>query len=247
MGLPQPHYLTGGATNPMAASGPTGFPQVDAPVLSCPFPSVNIAYVLHQQMRCLHNYWQPCPLNTPYDESVYRGVIEWPELGGYLLCEESERQDVGGGVVEWTRTYAQVPATHYQPTSINYRFIQFLFPTVINGTTFFPVNGRPSFEQTVTGSVKFEYFLLNDGESLFDVPTLQPYQYYSNQINSVARNIFADFLLPDTYPDGPTIPSIEEYTDLIGDATTPIIAQPSQIRRWMGNIIERQTIYIVAQ
>ena len=71
---------------------------VTLPVFSAPFPGVNVDYVLTQDWVIdLANY-SPLALDTAH-----------PDYPTFKLAQESEKRDLGGGVVQWTRTYWKLP------------------------------------------------------------------------------------------------------------------------------------------
>lgn len=82
---------------------------VTAAVFSAPFPGVNSLYLLTQDYQQFRDDYSPLALNTAH-----------PEFSDFILCSESPQQDIHGGIVQWTRTYAKVPASRTEGRSIAY-------------------------------------------------------------------------------------------------------------------------------
>jgi len=76
---------------------------VGNPNLSSPFEGSNEKYVLRQKFQqTIKDYIASV---TALDT-----MHTWPEFTDYILVNEPDPQDVGGGLYEWERTYARVPA-----------------------------------------------------------------------------------------------------------------------------------------
>lgn len=228
MPFPAPSYTSGDWT--------VRFP-VSAPILSAPIPGVNVDYVLKQKFSILANHFEKAELNTPYSE-YYPDGADFAEYDAFILCVESEPVDMGGGCLEWEATFARVPATHEEPSEIDYDFIGFYGAFGVNAIT---IDGRPREVRYVPARIQYDYFLLEPGQSLDEIPIEQAQEYYVNT-PSLKTNFLADappFTVAST-------PSRTEYQAMI-DAEQEIVAVPSRRHRWMGNIIQRETIYIKAQ
>jgi hypothetical protein len=203
---------------------------ISSPVFSQPFATVNDDYILRQQFSCFSDYYQPLGLNTPH-----------PDYKDYILTNESERTQREANVVEWTRTYAKVPARYSMPSSLVYNFIGFKNTATVGGA------GRDRFNRAVGARIQFDYFLI-DGvviKSALQIPSIDEYRYYLNNAGQ-QFNIFTDnlFSAQVSDPGNVTVPSIEDYMKLV-TAKTEIVGQASTMRTWQGNIVERQTVYIL--
>lgn len=226
------------------------------PVLSAPFPRVNVDYVLTQDFVQLETSYLSAPLNTPYPTSAGTGGVSgetWAGVdayntAGYILCSEGPRRDLGGGVVRWTRTYAIVPASHTQPGNISYNFIGFAnsyLATVIL---------RPRFTKTVPAQITYDYFLLTSSGSNA-LLELQQANYVQQQLYIQPR---PDLISPlpeiclqvdyisDT-DDPPSQPTLAQYGTWVLYGTQTIVAQDSVFTQWMGNIIQREIVTIYPQ
>lgn len=208
-----------------------------APTLSSPIPSTPFPYVLTQKFMCRIEAFQPLPLNTPYP---------FGEYDGYVLVNESDKQDISGGCCEWTRTYALVPDSYQEPTNISYNFIGY-YPgrafTIENGVL---LPGRPRQTITVPATIVYDFFGTGPGfsdASFADIPVIPAQSYITT-----AGPAPLDFIW-NPGEGGLTfnsIPTTEEYQYWISTGQK-IVAQDSILERWMGNIFRRQTIYIDPQ
>lgn len=227
--------------------------------LSQPFKRDKGMYLLSQKFWQFLANFVPLALNTPYPSVPYTS---------YVLVSESQLRDLGGGIVEWERTYAQVPASRDDWTTIGYQFIGY-FGTQGNfiatpGT----IIGRPRQTVTVPCRVQNDYYLVGTGGT-FTTPDLIPnileQKYYWPQ-GTLSAGVFIPIYPPigslDDIMHGlatddiwnkedfgalnPTVPSRTEYEALI-TAGTEIVAESSKITSWQGNIFQRQTSYIKAR
>jgi hypothetical protein len=280
MALPLPAYVDGDFAVAKAVS---------QPVFEAPFQGVNINYVLRQDFMQFKVSYVPLPLNTPH-----------PDFATFILVAETPQQDCGGGIVRWTRIYAQVPATYSQPQSVTYSFIGFYGSGGINVVG---VVGRDRIPRVVAGRVQFDYFKLDQTTgnitnaagtvvftgtagtlpSLVNIPVIQEQKYFQSGVGSVFGYAESDFIgygpadstpqvnypVPnstsnqppyDAYPTRGVYESWVRRTATVktftpaatgGAAGTltdtglfEIVAQGSQVDRWYGNIVQRQTVYI---
>lgn len=227
------------------------------PVLSAPIPGVNIDYVLKQDFVQYEASFASAPLNTFYPASNGTGGVSgetWAGFDsyngggavgtGFQLMQEGPREDLGNGVIRWTRTYAKVPATHAEPGQIAYNFIGF------GDAFFFFVVYRQRFTKTVAAIHQYDYFLATSSgtDAMFAVadanfipaqmylaphPTLVPVPDVSFQ---------TDYITNTSLP--PTEPTLAQYGIWVSSGTVKIVAQDSQFERWLGNIIRRELITI---
>jgi hypothetical protein len=98
---------------------------------SCPFPTQPFTKVFTQKFQQLRvdpdtgrPVFQSLNMSTPPAQSGMNPAV--PFAGGTKglgpwLVGESDRQDIGAGVVEWTRTWAHVPAMIYEFPGMNYQ------------------------------------------------------------------------------------------------------------------------------
>ena len=106
---PLPTYTDGDFT----VAAPIGIP-----VFNSPLPNTTAQYVFKQQfMQYLANV-SPLALNTAHPSA---GLF--PDYSAYYLIAESEKEDCGGGVVKWWRTYSAIPASYNDWGDLAYNFI----------------------------------------------------------------------------------------------------------------------------
>lgn len=234
---------------------------VSNPVLSQPFEGDSGEYVLTQDFWQFLANFSALPLNTPYTTLPF---------AGYYLVGESPLTDLGGGLCKWTRTYAQVPATRNDPSSLAYPFIGY-YGRVANLATSssFPVIGRPRQSLPVTCRIQSDYFLIGatppaSFTNISLIPVIAATKYYVPQgsiiggvfaptyaagsTNDLATGTDTDFIWDPASFGGiiPTIPSRTTYQGWI-TAGTEVVAEASQLSRWKGNIYQRQTKYVIAR
>lgn len=89
---------------------------LNTPEFESPIPRVAAEYLLREKYRMSRNDYEaagPLPLNTPH-----------PDYPTFYLVSESPRRDIGlGSIIDFERTYAAVPATHYDWNTIDFSAI----------------------------------------------------------------------------------------------------------------------------
>lgn len=216
---------------------------VSDPEFSAPLAGVNVNYVLRQKFQQLLANFSALSLNTAH-----------PDYLTYVLVSEDDKRDVTGLVTEWMRTYAQKPAEYNEPGgNYSYNFIGFYGTFGVNETT---VTGRDRFTRSVPVEIVRTFYLIGDitdPDNPADYATWQEipiipmtrYYYGSNP------NLDVDFLADSPPFTVATIPSRTEYealiaTDAAAAGSFSIVAEPSTVSRWMGNIYMRETRYVKA-
>lgn len=107
---PAPIYVDGD----FAVAIPVSLPQFISPL-----PNTTLGLVFRQDfMQFLANV-APLALNSPHPSAAPIS----PDYSAYYLIAEGEKQDMGGGVVKWTRTYSAIPASYDDWESIAYSYI----------------------------------------------------------------------------------------------------------------------------
>jgi hypothetical protein len=179
--------------------------------------------------------WSPGILNSLHPDFSSRNAGYSGD--DFFLVAEGPRRDIGGGLVRWQRTYAAVPATHYEPESYNYSFIGFVGRYYVAGSGLgVAVTGRPRKNWTVTSRVKHEYFLVGltdpteaaaqstpqavanyTGSAL--IPTVYALRYYStsasngtlgNEVDAITDPITVG---QEGFSGGPTMSTAPSRTD----------------------------------
>lgn len=210
-----------------------------------PFDGDNASFIVEQDYVIAVGSYTPLALNTAH--GTYTDAY---------LVRESPQEDIDGGLVKWTRTYAQVPANRD-----DYESYSFQFPGLL-GTGLPPYNqywialddGRDPFTQVAVCRVRSEYFLCATGETYetpSDIPILTGIKF-TLESNTDAR---IDYLLADaTGYWSDSDPSKEEWIALAAGGTGigtgsnagEFIPEDSTVERWMGNIYCRKTRYLKA-
>lgn len=234
-----------------------------------PWSNNQLAAVLEQEFMLAMIEYVPVPLNSPYRAGVWD--IGWPgtlnngqpiaSLGDFILVESGDTEDMGSGLIKVKLRYATVPPTRNEVESFTYTF-----PALSNG--------RQSATRTVQSRVQYDYYVFDDFDILatplfpngnrLDATTglyppgliLQAQNYYSPVINAIDQNIYLpqDAALSDGDGTNPaSVPSSNDWINWIGGINTSntlppeLIAESSCMRRWMGNIWERRTRFVLAQ
>jgi hypothetical protein len=159
----------------------------------------------------------------------------------FKLVDESPHEDVGGGHVKWTRTWARIPNTHYKPGGVYY----YSFPglDLVRDVTA---------QMPVWAKIKREFYLVGPGgtyatfEALVAAKLVRAQQYYltnkgPSAILSGDSGSALDYVLRPS-----TTPTDSDWATFIANNDV-IVAEDSKIDRWMGNIFFVNTIYIPAR
>jgi hypothetical protein len=222
-----------------------------------PWSANQRAAILEQDFMVAQSAYQPFPLNTPYDISWSSGWQGSVDLSFFYLTKEGEQQDMGGGIVKIKRTFAALPPTRNEVEQFAYNFVGYADEQ--SGTNRDPITIN------VLSRIQYDYFIFDDDEILdlalfpngprLDSTTglypnnfiLQPQFYFANS-DGIAQRIFVTSLDDGdgSDPTTVTVPSFTGYTSAIADGAE-IIAEGSTLTRWMGNIFERRTRFVLAQ
>lgn len=242
-----------------------------------PWSSNQVAAILTQEFVVAQKYFQPMRLNTAYNPAWADGwngsfsdsnnVYPIQNLSDFFLVREGELQDVGAGLVRIRRTWATLPHTRNEIEQFTYSFPG--FADTVTGAV------RQRVPQTVLSRLQYDYFvfdnwgvtggavfpagpILNSTTGLYPNGLIIPAQYYySGEPASVQQNLFTDNLddgdPTDTPPVLATEPSFTAYISLMRGSSTSnglpgeIVSEASTMTRWMGNIFERRTRFVLAQ
>lgn len=198
--------------------GPWGVARpVSLPEFSSPIPGVATEYVLRQRWSQFRNNFSALALNTAH-----------PDYADFLLVEEGPRREVGGGLVEWDRLYAKIPATHSEWESFGYSFIGYLWQ--VSG-----VNIRRTRPQwSVTSRIQYDYFICNgtaQSDPILgttptittpgDIPKIWQQQYVGQAVINGATYggiLFATDILNPSGSTEPTWPTSDNYQVMVSGA-----------------------------
>jgi hypothetical protein len=211
-------------------------------------------YVFTQEWMQFRENFTATALNTPHPSA---GMT--PDYSTFFLVSEGPRQDVGGGVVKWQRTYAIVPASYDEFESYSYNFIGYsgLVQTAAGFSPGAVIAGRPRACRVVTCRVHNDYFKTGPGATFAvpkAIPTVGALRYYASDpvlgntvgVGTTLESFETDFLADAAGPLPASVPSKAIYTGWVATGAE-IVAEDSRLTRWMGNIFNRQTRYVVAQ
>ncbi|MCX7915046.1 MAG: hypothetical protein N3A53_01915 [Verrucomicrobiae bacterium] len=196
------------------------------PVFSNPFPEITGVYVLRQQYIQKLSDFSPLPLSTPH-----------PDYPDFVLTGEDGFQNVGAGIITWTRTYAKLPPPFNQYTTMNYNFIGFFGTFGINNTA---VSGRERFTATVPVRIQNDFYLISENPEE-EIPFERRQIYCIGDITQAT-----DYLGDDDILDIPSTPLRSTYETWVNDGVE-IVAEDSTFKQWLGKYYIRQTKYIKAQ
>lgn len=196
---------------------------ISSPRFSNPIPRTNSPYLLQQDFMQKNASWATTALNTAH-----------PTFTDFLLCEESDRIPLDGGLVTWTRTYAKVPPSHSEPTTMNYLFPGYLFGNSAMG------NDEARYPQSlpVPAYILHDYFLIGTGgtyPNLYDVPLLVSQAYTGAGGAAFPTRILGAL----------SIPTKDQYIEsIIGHL---INVEGASLEFWHGNVVLRKTPQVIAQ
>jgi hypothetical protein len=222
-------YTDGTYTSPFAVS-----PLIKQPAL----PGVKDDLVAVQDYVVLRDSYTETALNTGHPDEPDAAHPVW------VLVAEANKRDLGGDVIQFSRRYARKPSSYSEMGgTIAYNFIGFYGTFGLNITA---VTGRSRFIEVVPVRVQRDFFLIGpesycDYATPQEIPITQEQTYY---IGDVAQ--LTDYLGDSSVLTTPSTPDRTTYEGWIATGAE-IVAQPSRVERWQGNIYMRETFYIKAK
>jgi hypothetical protein len=264
---PAPILATGGI-NPYTGAyvDYTTAQPVSVPAFESPIPATTDEYFFDQEWQQYRANFSPLALNTAHPST---GLT--PDYSSFKLVLEGPRRDIGGGVIQWTRRYAVVPASYDDFQSINYSFPGYSGVIAIGSwwnmgsVAATIVSGRPRLNWKVDTRVHYDFFLVGTGGSYTDAGGIPQIfrQLYTLPTALGANDLETDYLMDSLGGGvGPSTPTRTVYDGWITNASTyawgagiapggvhpgQIIAEDSILTRWMGNIWQRQSFYVLAR
>src|ERR1044071_9225080 len=199
------------------------------PVFTSPIAPTSKEYVFTQDFMCLRptgGIDLSTDLNTPHPSAGMN-----PDYSSFVLVAESERRDMGGGLVRWTRTYARLPDSYSDFETFSYTFIG--TNTVVDGVT---ITRAPT-PWVVTTRLQHDFFLVGTGGTYTTagaIPAKIRMHYVYQQLfpnpggaTYGGVNYEVAYVLPIT--GGYTWPTSEQYNLMISDAL---------VNRWNSTVTE---------
>jgi hypothetical protein len=253
---------------------PLGFKYTPKPVGNRqnfqPWAANQKAFVIDQRFRVAAAFYQPLPLNTPYDPAwaepwldFTEGDILVPSLASAYLVKDGATRDCGGGIVEFERRFASIPPTHNETEQISLTRIS--FGIIGNQYDRQPVR--------VMSRLQFDYFIFDELDILNNLPLFTDLTHVGVRLNS-ATGLRPPGLIMDAMKfygitdsqesavifdatanvAAPSTPSLSEYESWManGNGTSnglpaEMVIEASTFNRYMGNIIERVTRFAEVQ
>lgn len=211
--------------------------------VSYPFSAMgdNVTKFYEQDYQQLLVNFSPLTINSvcPWDGAAY-------------LVEETELRKVLGGVVQWTRRYANIPQSRDDASSIAFQFPG-LFASYTSDDVTTTITLRYPQTWTVNCRVHMDYYLVGAGgtyANILAIPAIQRQYFYvpvyNGTINTLpGQGADVTFLNPAA-SSSPTSPTTETYQSWLASGYE-FAAEASQLSRWKGNIFQRVTKYVVAR
>lgn len=156
-----------------------------------------------------------------------------PSIPTAFLVQETDLQNLGAGLVQWTRRYATVPATRNE-----YESFAATFPAIFDAVGSDSYRTLP-LSLKVVARVEFRYFHVGTDPlypTVADIPLIERF----SPVFSVSIDAEVDFVNPGT------VPTVTDYLAMVEDGDE-IAVEDSELRPWMGNIYERVTRYVTAR
>lgn len=222
-------------------------PTAIGPVIKIPFGPNNNAYYITQDFAQFGSRWKQASLNTTY-------IVEGTTRPGYFLVEESPIQDMGGGLVRWTRTYAPI-----FPDYSEWEQYAMVYPGLSGNEGLYTRDAL--IMQNAASRLDSKWFLLGvslqdrtpygaintyaDIQMLWPIPILDSVMGYQTTYSGADAVAIAS---PELYPDAQSDSTLTEAL-YVANVTNNVwmVAEPSVLRQWKGNLYQRITRYVQAR
>lgn len=185
------------------------------PRLTAPLPGVATQYILQQDFVQYGpnavsggGKFSPLALNTIFGRDFTSNNT--PLFTNFFLTAESPLEDVGGGLVKWTRTYCVKPATRYEATNLAYTFPGYYQAYTIGASTF-SVTGRLPTPLNASCKIQYDYYLIGEAGSglappdcsdFTMIPTINRMRWGYNAFNGAFTIGFVDINPPMLWDAG---------------------------------------------
>lgn len=185
--------------------------------------------------------YSPPPLNTTY---TGQALLHTQPSGTFYYVGDSEPFEVGCGMVEFDRTWTNIPQSTFKAlTSIE------TFPGF--------VNIRNPFSEQVASKEEVDFYLVGSGTAYPDetsIPIIQEnkVEYFGGQTQPLLGNVYlANEGFGGWIYYYASSPSISGYQSWIANDINPtgysIVAEPSRIEQVKGNLYRRVTRKVKAK
>ena len=209
---------------------PVGLLRNESPLL----PELNDVLIFHQDFMQRADCFTALPYN-----SIYPGL-----LNPAYLFDESPREDIGGNIFKWTRSWVRVPSSYGKAGGV----YPYTFPA-FDGTP-----GRNARKVSVAMEITRDFFLCGRSGvygSWQDIPITRAFiPYRVNEDDPTDQtNILAfvhgqqDDALAD---DGSTWPTLSQYKSLIS-TNQRLIVEDDKVTNFRGGVYMRERMTILAQ
>jgi hypothetical protein len=203
--------------------------EIQQPEIVYPIEQDTTAKLIRRTYQGPLETYSEIPLLTP-DGGIL--LLQDEQFADAYFVQQGEVRFVDGSLIQYTRTFATVPATRIEPATYAYNFIGL-------NAGLLPGERRPRFTESVDAEVEFSYYLtgVTPGiATLADIPSVQRQRYV------ITANGYDTDVLTAT-----TTPTRAQYEGWIDAGNVQIVTDDSTRRFWIGKIVERQVIRVLAQ
>lgn len=216
---PAPVYVDGDFTTAQ---------PVGVPVMRSPIPATTAEYVFDQPFVQFRKNVTPLALGTAHPSA---GLT--PDYSSYVLVSEGQKEDIGGGIVRWNRTYAALPASHDEWETAAHNIIG----TAPIGPLSSAYVGRYRRTIPVTTRVQHDYFLIAAGtettylkNSPGNIPIIRAFDFVQQYLSGDPAVQYGGWAQKADYVSDvaiastnvgvllPTVPTQTQYAAMIKDA-----------------------------
>lgn len=180
---------------------------------------------------------QPCfralPMSTsPAASGMVPAIAQTSWGGGPFLTNESPRVDIGAGIVEWTRTWANVPSMIYEFPALNF-----------------------SRQNYAVQTVPWAGWMDTNGNLQTSFRTFATIEEWPEPTNGIVHRRFKR--VPDTFSPAQLLAQCQPQipfrlvrvvdgrgTEHMLQFGTQGVAEPTTVTRWMGEIREIRDVYV---
>ncbi len=212
------------------AARPVGGLRNESPLL----PELNDVLIFHQDYQQRTDLFVALPYNSMNPDLI---------TPAYLF-DESPREDIGGNVSKWTRSWARIPTSYGKAGGV----YPFTIPP-FDGTP-----GRPAKKLPMAMEIWRDFFLCgNSGvySSWQQIPITKAFApYYVNTDDPTDNNAILawthgsfDGALAD---DGTTWPTLSQYRGWINSGAR-LQVEDDKVSNWRGGIYMRERFTVLAQ